>query len=119
MPLKPVAKDGDVTATARSTKLPPAVSGSWTAGSVVTTRYPFMTIGGVAVIHQAMCTFSFTGTGPSPGNAPVSGTSIVTLTATSTTLQKGSTFVLRDGDTKQDSFGNTLAVSASNHVKSD
>jgi hypothetical protein len=85
----------------------------------VTTRYPFMTIGGVAVIHQAMCTFSFTGTGPSPGNAPVSGTSIVTLTATSTTLQKGSTFVLRDGDTKQDSFGNTLAVSASNHVKSD
>jgi hypothetical protein len=39
----------------------------------------------------------------------------VKLTAASTTLQKGSTFVLRDGDSTQDSFGNTLTAHATNN----
>lgn len=117
MALKPVAKDGDVKATKGSKLLDGAASGTWAAGAVSTTPYPFLTIDGFAVIHEAKCTFTFTGL--TSASVSISGTSDVKLTAASTTLQEGSTFVLRDGDKKEDGFGNTLTAQATKHLRSD
>ncbi len=112
-----VAKAGDVTASVGTTYFGTATSGAWTAaGPVTETTYSFLTIQGAAVVHQASCSFSFSG---SDGTNAVTGASSVTLTASSTTLQKGSTFVLRDGDSAQDIYGNTLTVSAPNILTSD
>jgi len=118
MPLKPVGKVGDTAATVGTGMYGAAASGSWTAGPVTETAYALPTIGGVATIHAASCTFSFSGV-QSDGTTPVTGTSPVTLTAATTTLQKGSTFVLRDGDAFSDTYGNTLTVHAAGILRSD
>jgi hypothetical protein len=116
---KSVAKAGDIKATAGTTMFSPAVSGKWTAGPVTVTTYSKLKTGGSPVAHKAECTFSFTGTGPSPASAPVSGTSKVTLTAKTTRLQKGKSNVIVDGDSAQDSYGNKLETSASGKLKTD
>lgn len=118
MPLKPVAKTGDTTKTEGTTMFTGASTGTWTGAAISETAYPLPTIGGVGVIHMASCVFSFSGFA-ADGTTAVTGSSTVTLTAGSTTLQKGSTFALRNGDTTQDAFGNTLTVSAANILRSD
>lgn len=121
MPLKPVAKQGDVSATAGTTVHETATTGSWSAGPVTPVPYAFLTIGGTPVVHEASCVFTFNGSNDSSGTpvtiGPIPVT--VTLTAASTTLQKGTTFVLRDGDSTQDSYGNKLEASAANNLQSD
>ncbi len=112
---KAVAQDGDASATASTATTYTGATGAWAAGPVSTTPYPFLKIAGTPVIHQASCTFTFTAT----DGSGVTGTSLVTLTAPSTTLQKGSTFVLRDGDTYPDTFGNKVSVAAAHNLKSD
>jgi hypothetical protein len=115
---KSAAKAGDIKATAGTTMYSPAVTGSWVAGPVQpVTGYAKLTTGGSQVVHEAKCTFSFTGTGPSPGNAPVSGTSTVTLSGKTTKLQKGKSNVIHDGDSEQDSYGNKLEAQASGKLK--
>jgi len=118
MPPTAAAKLGDTSATAGTVMYSPAASGTWTPGTVTETSYPLLTISGVAVIHSASCTFTFSGL-KADGTTQVNGSSTVTLTAATTTLQKGSTFVLRDGDTTSDTYGNTLTVHAANILRSD
>jgi hypothetical protein len=114
---KSAAKAGEVSATAGTKFYSPAVKGKWTAGPVQETPYSKLKSGGKAVVHKAECTFSFTGTGPTPAESPVSGTSKVTLTAKTTKLQKGASNVLVDGDSEKDSYDNELKASASGKLK--
>lgn len=115
MSLKPVAVKGDASASTGSGLYGAAREGSWSAGAVTETTYAQLTSGGIEVIHQAECTFSFIG-GSDPPNGlttDVNGTSTVTLTASGTVAQGGLSHVLRDGDLEQDDYGNTVSVSAS------
>ena len=116
MALKPVAAEGDVSAQGGSTPYSPAVSGTWTPGTVVLSKYTKLTIGGDATVWKAECSFSFTG--PDSNGVTVTGSSSVTLTAGSTKLQGGSSNVLRHGDQASDSYGNKLSVSSSRNLKS-
>src|SRR5262245_22492197 len=100
-----VAVTGEVVATASTTTTLSGVSGSWTAGPVIETPYPKLTVGGATVIHEATCTFTFSG-GPPPTTVP----SVVTLRPSPTALQGGLSNVLRDGDVEVDTNGNQLAV---------
>ena len=84
-----------------------ADTGAWAAVKVVETTDPKLTVGGDAVVHKATCTFTFTG---SKGNTAVADTSTVTLSPHRTTLESGQAAVLLDGDSANDSFGNTLTV---------
>lgn len=116
---KPVAVEGDTVATASSVPAPstqPGWSGKWTAGAVSETSYPKLTVEGVKVIHEARCTFSFSGK-ETASSAPVSMTSNVTLRAGATILQKGNSKVLVDGDNASDSHGNRLEIKATGALK--
>jgi hypothetical protein len=84
-----------------------ADTGMWTAGEVAETADPKLAVGSAAVLHQAICVFTFAGT---KGNTPVADSSKVTLSPKQTTLESGQTAVLLDGDSASDSFGNMLAV---------
>jgi hypothetical protein len=114
MAAKPVAGDGDVSATAGTTLLTGADKGTWTAGPVQLKTYAKLEAGGKPVVHEAECTFSFSGTA---GNAPKNGTSKVTLTKPGRPLQKGQQSVLVDGDSATDSFGNKLAVTSTRRLQ--
>jgi hypothetical protein len=116
---KSAAKASEITATAGTTFYSPAVKGSWTAGPVQpVTTYSKLKTGGTAVVHKAECTFSFSGTGPTPAESPVATTKKVTLVGKTTLLQKGLSNVIVDGDSKTDSWGNKLEASASGKLKS-
>lgn len=114
---KSAATSGEVKATAGTVFFSPAVKGSWTAGPVQETTYSKLKSGGGAVVHKAECTFSFSGTGPTPAEAPVATTKKLTLVAKTTLLQKGRSNVIVDGDTETDSWGNELKASASGPLK--
>ncbi len=88
-----------------------AATGAWAPapGPVGETPDTTLTVGGAAVLHQAQCTFLFSGS-TSSGSA-VADSSTVVLTPKSTTLRAGQTAVLLDGDSTSDSFGNTVQVS--------
>lgn len=114
MALKPVAVEGDASASGGDQMYQPADEGEWTPGPVVLTSYDKLTVGGTKVIHKAECEFTFDGMNNKP-NTPVavSGTSSVTLEADGTVLMGGSTMVLVDGDSNEDSYGNEISISAS------
>lgn len=117
MPSLPVAVHGDVHATVGTTLWGTATSGSWTAGAVTDQTYAWLTVGGTAVVHAASCVFSFSGSdGMSQVNSPPLTVSLTPPAPT--VLQHGSTFVLRNGDTISDTYGNTLTVQASGILKS-
>lgn len=115
MPGKNVAVEGDVTATPGTIPFTGAVSGTWTAGPISYQKYSQLTVRNVSVIHQAQCTFLFSG---SNGTSPVSGSETVTLIAKTTNLQNGLAFVLLNGDTQVGVFGNTLTAKASGPLTS-
>jgi hypothetical protein len=108
-----VATKGTVQATASIDQADngKADTGKWTAGEVGETTDPKLSAGGAAVLHQATCTFSFTGSKGSSPPVTITDSATVTLSPQQTTLQGGQTAVLLDGDSAQDSFGNTLKVS--------
>lgn len=110
-----VAVEGEVQAIPGTVMCKEAISGKWIAATVSYKTYTCLTVNGTAVIHEASCDFSFTGT---DGTNTVKGQSSVTLSATPTKLQGSSTKVLRDGDQNLDSFGNTLKVVATGKVTS-
>lgn len=97
MPAISVAVDGDVTATPGSiTTVKDAQSGKWTAGTISYKTYPKLKVNGKPVIHEASCTFTFSGTNSS--GATVTGSETVKLSAGTAKLQKGADKVLKDGD---------------------
>ena len=123
-----VAKAGDVQATRGPPTSPPSpsMSGSWTAGTIVESTYPGLTIGSAPVVYGATCRFEFSGTDNSSGTPvtipPPLPSSVVSLPpagAPPTTLQRGASNVLRQGDTNSDTYGNTLSVAATGHLTSD
>ena len=116
MATKPVAVEGDVSATPGTTPYSGADSGTWTAGAVSYKRYDKLTVGGQKAVYEASCDFSFSGT--NSGGSTVKGNETVTLTASSTTLQGGTSNVIRDGDRASGSYGNELRTSASGDLKS-
>ena len=110
------AVEGDVTATAGTSPYTGAESGSWTAGSVSYQSYDKLSIGGTPVIHEASCTFNFSGA--SSSGATITGSETVTLSAGSTKLQGASSSVLVDGDSETGSYGNELKVQTGAKLKS-
>jgi|tagenome__1003787_1003787.scaffolds.fasta_scaffold20890892_3 hypothetical protein len=114
MATKAVAWAGDVQATAGTTMFTGADSGTWTAGPVQETVSEKLTTGNAAgsakkVVTGATCTFTFSG---KSGNLPASGTSTVQLTAGKPALTVAKDAPLVDGDSKSDTFGNELKVTA-------
>lgn len=109
MAAKPVAHEGDVTATAGKSPYTGATSGTWTAGAVTATNAPLAASDGKKVIVQAECTFTFSGTN---GTSTVTGTSKVALAPGSRLLTIDGSMPLVDGDSQQDSYGNTLAAAS-------
>lgn len=117
MAVKRVAVAADVSATPGSTPFDGAASGTWTAGAISVSTYAKLTLAEAETAWKAQCTFSFSGTTPAPASSPITGSSPVTLTATTKKLQGGATHVLVDGDQEQDRFGNKLSVSASGKLR--
>lgn len=112
---KAAAVEGDTVATASAATAPstqPTWQGAWTAGAVSETSYPKLAVEGVKVIHEARCTFSFSGGDTASNGAPVSTNSTVTLRAGTTLLQKANSKVLVNGDNASDSHGNRLEIVA-------
>lgn len=118
MATKSVAVDGEVQATPGTAMYSPADSGAWSAGAVQHTTYAALTVGGVAVVHEASCEFTFSGADSKSNGAPVTGSETVTLTASPTSLMRGKDAVLRDGDEAEGSYGNKLRAVTSRHLKS-
>ncbi|MEU8471616.1 hypothetical protein AB0F30_27540 [Streptomyces sp. NPDC029006] len=106
---------GGVSATVGTSPFKSADSGTWTAGAVVETPSSLVTVGDSPVLHQASCVFAFVG---KAGQAPVSGASTVTLTATAGGLLADGEGVLLDGDSAQDEYGNTLKAGSSAALRS-
>jgi hypothetical protein len=102
-----VAVVGDVVATASPVTTLSGAPGAWTAGPVIESSYPKLTVAGKAVVWKAECTFTFT-------NSNTGATVVVpvTLTAPSTSLQGGTSNVLVDGN-EAEKQGNKLTARAS------
>ena len=115
MPLKSVAREGDVSATPGTKPFTGADSGAWAAGAVTYTSYDKVVSGGARSISQAECTFNFSGA--SSSGATVTGTETVTLSAQPTKLQKGASSVIVDGDSATGTFGNKLTASGGEKLK--
>ena len=116
---KPVAVKADVSSTPSSTGATDfgAQSGAWTkAGALDVTAGAKVTVGGAPVALSASQGFGWTGANAS-GTALPPGSSTVTLTTGDTKLQVGGQSVLLDGDSKQDSYGNKISVSASGKLQ--
>jgi hypothetical protein len=88
-----------------------AATGAWSLGPdpVDETADTTLTVGGAGVLHQARCTFVFSGSTSS--GSPVADSSTVVLTPKSTTLRAGQIAVLLHDDSASDLFGNTVKVS--------
>jgi hypothetical protein len=117
VPTRGVATKDDVTATAGTKPVEGAApDGIWKAGTITTTAHPHLRAGGGEVIHEASCTFDFSGH-VDGGTAPKTGNSTVTLTATARRLQHDRGSVLVDGDRASDRFGNTLSVASTRTLR--
>ncbi len=116
MPGESVAGEGEVVATPGSTPFTGAETGVWTAGPIAVQSYSKLTIGGKPVIHQAQCTFNFSG--QSSSGASIVGSETVQLKAGQTLLQKTQGGVLVNGDTATGQFGNKLEVRTTNVLHS-
>jgi len=118
-----VAVVGDVQASpAPGTNAPSenVEAGTWQAGPISYQSYNKLTIGGQPVIYEASCTFNYTGgKDVSSGSEVPPIPEIVTLTATLKKTQKGSNYVLVDGDSESGPNGNELSVNTSNKLRTD
>jgi hypothetical protein len=100
MPSKSVAVTGDAV-------LVP--TGDFVAGPVTYVSYNNLSIGGVGVISGVSCTFTNSSTG---------ATDLVVLSANSTTLQKGLSGVLVNGDSATGALGNQIQINTSSKLTS-
>lgn len=116
--MKPVARAGDVRATASSAtnypdNISPTATDSWTVLGVVSeTTVSVAESDGSKVVRSASCQFSFTGTNTQSGASFTSPTSTVTLTPATRKLTVGGSAPLVDGDEAKDTFGNKVSVSS-------
>ncbi|MFJ8675629.1 hypothetical protein [Streptomyces sp. NPDC093589] len=110
---RPVAVQGEVSATAGQKPFEGADSGNWKAGAAAETASGTLSLDGAFVLHGASCTFTFNG---KVGQSPVAGSSTVELKPTTDKLLADGTGVLLDGDAAQDTYGNTLKASASGRL---
>lgn len=118
--MKPVAARGDVTAEKGTIGQPSYPGGTWSAGEISLDTDSKLVVSGTAVLHEASCTFTHSG-GKTTSTPPVEETpwtSSVTLGPSSTKLKAGGRAVILDGDTKQDSYGNTLKAGSSRKLRS-
>lgn len=115
---KAVAVEGEIKATPSSTPFPPADTGSWAAGPVVEVKHPKLQVKGKAVVLEASCIFTFSGSVSSTG-VPVTGSEEVKLSPTTKVLLKSSKSVLVDGDMQIGQFGNQLATAPTGHLSTD
>jgi uncharacterized protein YjdB len=115
--MNPVARTGDVSATASSAKnypndTAPTATGSWAVlGKVFETPASVAESDARAIVISATCQFSFTGTTTS-GASFTSPPSTVTLNPTTRKLKVGGSYPLVNGDEAPDAFGNKLSVSS-------
>jgi hypothetical protein len=111
---KAVAVEADVQVVAGAIFPNQADSGAWTAGQVIVKADSKVTIRGMPAVYEARCTFTFEGT---RGQSLVTATEDVVLAAAATKLQS-QTHVLRDGDVKQSTYGNTVKVASARKLTS-
>ncbi|HEX5543342.1 MAG TPA: hypothetical protein VFX60_17610 [Micromonospora sp.] len=105
----PVARPADVSATAGSSPYTGATSGTWTPGTLQLTTSDVLSSDGHKVVVKVSCSFSFFGT---DGQKSVNGSSTVTLEPGSRGLTAAGVCPLVDGDSAQDTFGNTVSVAS-------
>ncbi|MEW2121951.1 hypothetical protein AB0945_43970 [Streptomyces sp. NPDC005474] len=113
---KSVARTGDVSTKAGTTLPAGTDSGAWTPGAVTVTTTDLLTSDGRKVVVEATCDFSFTG---KSGNTAVTNSSTVKLKPGSRSLNAGGIAPLVDGDSNQDSYGNTVSVSSDALLQTD
>lgn len=110
-----MARAGDPVATASTlTEYPltgDSATGAWVAAPVSETTTPHTRVDGRAVVVEATCTFTFTGSLKSNG-AAYTTISDVTLSPASRVLRSGGDRPLVVGDSAQDTHGNRVEVTA-------
>lgn len=122
MPSQPVALTSDVQLTPGSTIPPGFSAGTWAIDPTVmpnpsVSKYTKLTVSSQGVIYQAVGSFKFTGT--LSGGGAGTTTEVVTLTASTTKLQKNESNVLRNGDSATGSVGgNMVAIMSTQKLKS-
>jgi hypothetical protein len=104
-----VARAADISTTAGSTPYEGAPSRTWTAGTPQLTTSGVLSSDGHPVVVAVSCAFSFSGTN---GQTSVTGSSTVTLQPGSRALRAAGVCPLVDGDSAEDSFGNTVSVAS-------
>jgi hypothetical protein len=102
-----VARPADLSTAAGSAPYEGATSGTWTPGTPQLTTSEVLSSDGNPVVVRVSCSFSFSGTN---GQTSVTGTSTVTLEPGSRALRAAGVCPLVDGDSAQDSFGNSVSV---------
>ena len=105
----PVARTGDVSATAGTGVPTTADSGTWTPGKVEETTTDLLSSDGKAVVVAASCTFAFAGT---KGNSAVADSSTVALKPKDRAVTAAGVTPLVDGDSRKDDYGNTVSASS-------
>jgi hypothetical protein len=113
MATKPVARDGDVSASVGSLLPPGVAEGTWQDGPVSVTKKPSFTSDGTALVVAASCTFTMPDAKAPNGNPVAVPPSIVNLNPESRKLKVGGSSPLVDGDFDDDNYGNTVSVSSS------
>lgn len=92
-------------------------SGSWSDGEISVQTHARLKINQTEVIHQASCTFTYSGGTTGGGQSPLPPIpETVVLTAQGTKLQKGLGHILVDGDTVTGPLGNELKIQATSKL---
>jgi hypothetical protein len=122
MASKPVAVEADIVIVAGTVAAVGTTLTSWVPGQpTVTKQYAKLTVGGQPVISQVKCTFTYTGIDNSTKGPAQVNPETLTLTAAdlgTTKLQQQEDQVLRDGDTIESTFGNTIKIVSSRKLQS-
>ena len=95
-------------------------SGSWSDGEISVQTHARLKINQTEVIHQASCTFTYSGGTTGGGKSPLAPIpETVVLNAQGTKLQKGLGHVLINGDTITGPMGNELKIQATSKLNTD
>lgn len=106
-----IAFEGDIKATVGTTPFAPATTGTWTPGPLLHTKATAVTCQQKPALHSVSCTFQFNGNQQTAnGLVPVTGSETVELQATASLLTVNNKALLRNGETKTGSHGNTLTA---------
>jgi hypothetical protein len=112
MTTKPVAREGDVSATVGSTKPLGVADGTWQKGQVSLTTKATVKSDEKAIVVGASCTFTMPDAKAQNGSAVTVQPSTVTLIPGSAKLNIGGSAPLLDGDSAEDMYGNKVSVTS-------